>query len=157
MALLFKQDQKVSLYLIATPESRSCHTAIPFDWALDFRNIIVVVGPSSRQATRNPRHFQRGAYDGKFLGYDSTVGENVHCVSLEDSAVAEDIPAEYLRPARPDAAGQVVVCIAGGPEIKGQQRTTSYENDGQWMMVPEAGDMGALVLGEESLCRIWRV
>lgn len=75
---------------------------------------------------------------------------------MEDPSTVEDIPAEYLRPARPDAAGQVVVCISGISEVKGQQRTTSYENDGQWMMEAEAGDMGALVLGEDSLCRIWR-
>ncbi len=117
---------------------------------------MIVVGPSSRPGTRQPLHYQRGAHDGKFFGYDSVDGETVHCISLEDPREVEDIPAEYLRPARPDAAGQVVVCIAGGPEIKGQQRTTSYENDGQWMMEPEAGDMGALVIGEESLCRIWK-
>ena len=135
---------------------RSCPTAIPFDWALDFRNVVVIVGPSSRAGTRNPIHYLRGAHDGKFFGYDSTVGESAHCVSVENPKITEDIPAEYLRPARPDAAGQVVVCIAGGPEMKGQQRTTSYENDGQWMMEAEAGDMGALVIGEESLCRIWK-
>jgi transcription elongation factor SPT5 len=117
----------------------------------------VEVGPSTRIGTRNPRHFQRGAYDGKRFGYDQTPGENnVHCVSLDDPNIVEEIAPEYLRPCRPDGPGQLVVCIAGPADIKGSQRTTSWLNDGQWMMEGEAADMGPMVIGEESLCRIWK-
>jgi transcription elongation factor SPT5 len=129
--------------------------AVPWDWALDFRNVIVEIGPSAKPNTRSPLHFQRGAHDGKMFGYDGLSGETVRCVPLDNpSGETEDVPAEYLRPARPTAAGQVVVIIAG--EAKGQQRTTSYENDGQWMMEAEQGDAGMIFVAGESLCRIWK-
>ena len=123
---------------------------------MDFRNVIVEVGPSTRTGTRNPLHFQRGVHDGKRFGYDATGPETAHCVSLDNPAVVEDIAAEYLRPARPDGPGQLVVCIAGGADVKGSQKTTSYLNEGQWMMEMEPGDMGPMVIGEEALCRIWK-
>jgi transcription elongation factor SPT5 len=126
--------------------------AVPWDWALDFRNVIVEIGPSVKPSTRSPLHFQRGALDGQVFGYDDIIGESMRCVSISDPSTSEVVPAEYLRPARPTQPGQVVVIIAG--DAKGQQRTTSYENDGQWMMEAEAGDM--LVLPGESLCRIWK-
>ena len=130
---------------------------LPFDWALDFRNVIVEVGPSMRAGTRNPLHFQRGAYDSKRFGYDITGSETAHCVSLDDSLIEEDIPVEYLRPCRPDGPGQTVVVIVGESGIKGTQRTTAYLNDGQWMMEVEQGDAGPLVISEDHLCRIWKV
>jgi len=80
--------------------------------------------------------------------------ETVRCVSLDDPNLVEEIPAEYLRPTRPDGPGQTCVCVTG--DLMGQQRTTQYENDGQWMMEQEAEDVGALVMDGTSLCRIWR-
>ncbi|WWC98489.1 transcription elongation factor SPT5 [Kwoniella sp. B9012] len=130
---------------------------IPWDWALDFRNVIVEVGSSSKPNSRSPLHFQRGGHDGKRFGYDQINGESCHCISLDDSSIIEDIPAEYLRPCKPDQPGQVVVCIGGGPEQKGQQRTTQYENDGSWMMEMDHGDLGALVVDSGDLCRIWKM
>ncbi|WVR08642.1 transcription elongation factor SPT5 [Kwoniella sp. DSM 27419] len=129
---------------------------IAWDWALDFRNVIVEIGPSSRPNTRAPLHFQRGAHDGRRFGYDTIVGESCRCVSLDDPSVVEDIPAEYLKPCHPDTPGQTVVCIGGGTEIVGQQRTTQYENAGSWMMEMEHGDVAALVLDDKDLCRIWK-
>ncbi|EIW70126.1 hypothetical protein TREMEDRAFT_71529 [Tremella mesenterica DSM 1558] len=132
---------------------------LTWDWALDFRNIIVIIGPSTRIGTRNPLHFQRGAYDGKKFGYDQPDGDSeiTRCVSLEDENVEENIPVEYLKPAYPDGPGQLVVVVGGGNDIRGQQRVTQYENDGQWMLEAEEGDEGALVLDARGLCRIWRV
>ncbi|WWC92361.1 uncharacterized protein L201_007318 [Kwoniella dendrophila CBS 6074] len=130
---------------------------LPWDWALDFRNIIVEVGPSSKPNTRSPLHFQRGQFDGQRFGYDSIVGESCHCVSLDDGSIIEDIPAEYLKPFKPDQPGQVVVVINGTQDQKGQQRTTQYENDGSWMMEMDQGDLGALVIDAGDLCRIWKV
>lgn len=127
---------------------------IPWDWALDFRNVLVEVGPSTKLGTRAPLHFQRGAVDGRRFGVeDVTPDELVKCVSLDDGAI-EEIPAEYLRPVKPDGPGQLCICVVG--ESKGAQRTTQYENDGQWMMEPEVDDMGAMVMDGAGLCRLWR-
>ncbi|WWC65232.1 transcription elongation factor SPT5 [Kwoniella dejecticola CBS 10117] len=130
---------------------------LPWDWALDFRNVIVEVGPSLKPNTRSPLHFQRGAHDGKKFGYDQINGESCHCISLDSGDIIEDIPAEYLRPSKPDQQGQVVVCIGGGPDTKGQQRTTQYENGGSWMMELDHGDLAPLVLEAGDLCRIWKM
>jgi hypothetical protein len=35
---------------------------------MDFWNIVIEVGPSSKPGTKNPRHHQRGAYDGRRFG-----------------------------------------------------------------------------------------
>jgi transcription elongation factor SPT5 len=126
---------------------------LQWDWALDFRNVIVTVGPSQRANSRNPRHFQRGFYDGKQLGIEALAGEMVQCRSMEDQHQV-DIPAEYLLPVAPDREGQVVIVIGG--EHKGQQRTTQYKSDNQWMTEPEAGDIVGAVLDENQLARIWR-
>lgn len=127
---------------------------MPWDWALDFRNVLVTVGPSQRPGSRNPRHFQRGFYDGQQFGIESTVNEDVVCRNLEDNEKAE-IPAEYLQPVRPDGEGQEVIVIAGDPVYKGQQRRTSYRNDQQWMMEAIATDPVPIVMDEENLARIW--
>ena len=68
----------------------------------------------------------------------------------------EEIPAEYLRPARPTGAGQTVVVIAGETVSTGQQLTTAYLDDNQWMMVPLEGQMVGSVLDGTDLCRIWK-
>lgn len=116
------------------------------------------MGPSTRSGTRNPLHFQRGAYDGQRFGIDELKGEDTaHCVLLDDTSIVEEIPAEYLRPCKPDGPGQMVIIIAGGDGVKGQQKTTSYLNDGQWMMEMDGGGMGAMVIPEEHLCRIWKI
>lgn len=128
-------------------------SGVPWDWALDFRNVMVVVGPSQRPGTRNPRHFQRGFYDGKEFGIESTTGEMVNCRSLEDNSSIE-VPAEYLAPVRPDDEGQVVIFLSGG-DLKGQQRTTQYKSDNQWMMEQEPSDVVGLVMDEDCLARIW--
>lgn len=135
--------------------------SFPWDWALDFRNVIVEIAASSRVGTRNPRHFQRGAYDGQVFGYSepSSGTEDVcvcHLLSDPSGATVENVPAEYLRPARPTLPGQVVVVIGGDGTMKGQQRTTEYADQGQWMMRPENGEMVPAVLGEGDLCRIWK-
>lgn len=130
---------------------------LPWDWALDFRNVIVEIGPSYRPGSRNPLHFKRGFFDGKRFGYNDIIGESVRAILLDDPSVVEEIPAEYLRPAKADSQGQVVVVIGGGPEQKGQQRTTQYENGGSWMMELEGGDMAPLVVDGADLCRIWKV
>lgn len=147
-----RRAQRVSRCLSVVRDPALTPLAVPWDWALDFRNVIVEIGPSVKPSTRSPLHFQRGALDGQVFGYDDIIGESMRCVSVSDPSNSEVVPAEYLRPARPTQPGQVVVIIAG--DAKGQQRTTSYENDGQWMMEAEAGDM--LVLPGESLCRIWK-
>ncbi|KAK4688473.1 transcription elongation factor SPT5, partial [Tremellales sp. Uapishka_1] len=130
--------------------------AIPWDWALDFRNVIVEVGPSTRPGTRNPLHFQRGAVDGQRFGLEAVSGETVTCQMLSSSEEIVDIPAEYLRPCRPDGPGQMVIFLTGTSDQKGQQRTTAYLNDGQWMMESAPGDPMAYVMDEESLCRLWK-
>lgn len=129
-------------------------SVVTWDWALDFRNVLVEVGPSNRPGTRNPLHHQRGAIDGQRFGLEQSVDEISKCVSLTDPSQVHQIPAEYLRPARPDGPGQVVVFLAGND--KGQQRTTAYMNDSQWMMEQDPSDMMALVMDEEGLCRIWK-
>jgi transcription elongation factor SPT5 len=125
---------------------------------LDFQNVLVEVGPSSKPATRNPRHYQRGAYDNQRFGLESnsTSAESAKCRLLSDPSVVEDIPAEYLRPVRPDDSRQVVVFLNGGEGVKGQQRTTGYLNDGSWMMEADQGEVVGLVMDEQSLCRIWK-
>lgn len=50
-----------------------------------------------------------------------------------------------------------MVIIGGASGVVGHQRTTAYENDGQWMMEGEAGDVTGLIVGQESLCKIWKV
>ena len=135
-------------------------SGLAWDWVLDFRNVIVEVGPSSRPGTRNPLHFQRGAYDGKKFGYDAPTDESARCVLLDDPSVEETIPVEYLRPAKPDGAGQSVVVVSstvGGSDMRGQQRVTLYEDSGSWMMEQDAGDVGPLVLDGAGLCRIWKI
>lgn len=134
-----------------------CCLGLPWDWALDFRNVIVEIGPSYRPGSRNPLHFKRGFFDGKRFGYNDIIGESVRAILLDDPSIVEEIPAEYLRPAKADSQGQVVVVIGGGPEQKGQQRTTQYENGGSWMMELEGGDMAPLVVDGADLCRIWKV
>jgi transcription elongation factor SPT5 len=114
----------------------------------------VEIGETTRHGSTAPRHFQRGAYDGQKFGYDTPGAESAKCVLLSDPSVVEDIPAEYIRPARPDRPGQTVVVIAG--EHKGAQKVTQYLNDGAWMMEPEGGDLMAMVVSEASLCRIWK-
>lgn len=131
-------------------------SGIPWDWALDFRNVLVTVGPSQRPGSRNPRHFQRGFYDGQQMGIESTVNESVVCRVLEGGGSETlEIPAEYLQPVRPDGEGQEVIVISGDPAMKGQQRRTAYRNDQQWMMEQAPSDMMALVMDENDLARIW--
>lgn len=132
---------------------------IPWDWALDFRNVLVTVTYSQRPSSRNPRHYQRGYYDGQQFGIEPasvTNGENVVCRALDGSETLE-IPAEYLVPVRPDQSGQVVIFLAGDASLKGQQRTTAYKNDNQWLMEQAEGDIMALVMDEDSLARIWKI
>ena len=136
-------------------------TGLPWDWALDFRNVIVEIGPSNKPGTRSPLHFQQGSYDGQQFGYDlpsnETAGsEACRCTLISDPTVLESIPAEYLRPARPTAAGQVVVVIGGDTADKGQQLTTDYQYEKQWMMQAQhPGAMGSVLDGAD-LCRIWK-
>ncbi|ODN82947.1 transcription elongation factor SPT5 [Cryptococcus amylolentus CBS 6039] len=129
-------------------------SVMDYDWALDFRNIIVEIGQSSLRSSRNPLHYKRGAFDGRKFGYENVNGENCVCVQLDDPSVVEEIPAEYLRPSKPDGQGQVVVCIGG--DFKGQQKVTQYENGGSWMM-DTGGDLAPLVIDGNDLCRIWKV
>jgi transcription elongation factor SPT5 len=131
---------------------------MPWDWALDFRNVRVSVSSSAQRGSRNPLHFQRGALDNQIFGY-ADLGDNEipHCVLLSDPSVTADIPAEYLRPVRPNAPGQLVIVVNGPEGQKGQQRTTDYLNEGQWMMVPEPGlgEAVPMIVAESELCRIW--
>lgn len=78
------------------------------------------------------------------------------CRALDGDQDVVEVPAEYLVPIKPDQQGQVVVFLSG--EQKGQQRTTNYRNDNQWLMEQNeaAGDFMALVMDEDSLARIWR-
>ena len=131
-------------------------SGLAWDWALDFRNVLVVVGPSQRPNTRNPRHFQRGHYDGKQMGIEDLQGESVICRAIEDPSKTVEIPAEYLLPVRPDREGQMSIVIAGDQSLKGQQRHTAYKNDTSWMMEQDQGDVVALVLDEDCLARIWK-
>jgi transcription elongation factor SPT5 len=127
-----------------------------WDWALDFRNVLVHVGPSRRPGSRNPRHFQRGAYDDATLGIEDTVGDDARCyvVSGADEGKQVDIPAEYLVPVRPDGSGQSVIAIAG--DHRGTQRRTQYKNDDVWLLDQEAGDVVPLLIEEVDLARIWQ-
>jgi transcription elongation factor SPT5 len=129
---------------------------LPWDWAMDFWNIIIEVGPSSRSGTKNPRHHQRGAIDGRRFGLQAHHdNDTIEIVALDDPTFKEMLPSEYARPVRPDGSGQVCVTILG--DNKGSQRTTQYENDGQWMMEMEPDDASQLVMDGQALCRIWRV
>lgn len=129
---------------------------LPWDWAMDFWNIIIQVGPSSRQGTKNPRHHQRGAIDGRRFGLQAHHdNDTIEIVALDDPTLVEMLPSEYARPVRPDGSGQVCVTILG--DNKGSQRTTQYENDGQWMMEMEPDDASQLVMDGQALCRIWRL
>ncbi|WRT70749.1 uncharacterized protein IL334_007748 [Kwoniella shivajii] len=133
---------------------------IAWDWALDFRNVIVEVGSSQKPNTRSPLHFQRGLHDGKRFGYDTINGELCHCISLDDPNTIEDIPAEYLKPSKPDQPGQMVVCVGASgsqEQQRGLQRITQYENGGSWMMEMDPEDSSALVWEAIDLCRIWKV
>lgn len=130
---------------------------LPADWALDFRNVIVEVGPSALPGTRNPRHFQRGVYDGKRFGFNEITQTSAKCISLDDPSKEEEILAEYLRPCKPDGPGQVVIVITQEQGLQGSQKTTSYLNDGQWMMELDPGEVTPVVISEDSLCRIWKV
>jgi transcription elongation factor SPT5 len=77
---------------------------------------------------------------------------------LSDPTVTADIPAEYLRPVQPTAPGQAIIVINGPDGIKGQQRTTEYLNEDQWMMVPDqsVGEVVPMIVGGGDLCRIWQ-
>lgn len=116
------------------------------------------VGPTRKVGTRNPRHFQRGAYDNTVLGIEDTEGDMAKCyvVSGPEEGTQLDIPAEYLVPVHPDDSGQTVIAIAG--DQRGTQRRTSYKDDSVWLMEmdQDAGDVVALLIKEEELARIWQ-
>ena len=119
---------------------------------------MVFIGQSSNPSRLNPLHFQRGAHDGKRFAYDDINNDVPRCVSLDNPSITEDIPPEYLRPVPPDGEGQTVVCVAGPPNVVGQQRVTQYKSEGSWMMVPNASDtVGAFVVDEGWLCRLWKI
>jgi transcription elongation factor SPT5 len=122
---------------------------------MDFWNILIEVGPSTKMGSKAPRHHQRGVYDGRTFGVVShQPDDTLEIEALDDRSIREIIPVEYARPVRPDASGQVCVGVVG--EAKGTQRTTEYENEGQWMMEIEGDDPAQLVFDTASLCRIWK-
>jgi transcription elongation factor SPT5 len=140
---------------IPTGPSNNSLNGLSSDWAMDFWNIVIEVGPSSKQGTKQPRHHQRGAYDGRRFGLQNHLEDDIlEVCALDDPGLVEKIPAEYARPVRPDGQGQLCVAILG--DNKGAQRTTQYENDGQWMMELEAEDVTPLVVDTAGLCKIWR-
>lgn len=113
---------------------------------------MVTIGPLS-----NGKAFKNDQYAGEIFGYSDITGSNVVCQLLKDQSVVEEVPAEYLRPVRPDAPGQIVIAVAGPDDIKGLQRTTQYLDQGQWLMAADPQDVGApMIVDERNLCRLWQ-
>jgi transcription elongation factor SPT5 len=128
------------------------------DWVLDFRNLIVEVGPTSDTRSKLPRRFENGRYDGKRFGYDEPKGSTPHCVLLDDPSVSMAIPAEYLKPVRPDASQQDVIVVSPlAPGMHGSQLRTDFLDNDVWAMVAPPGQIAPDVVPQEYLCRIWNV
>jgi transcription elongation factor SPT5 len=128
---------------------------VVWDWALDFRNVIVEVGPSRRPGGSAAR-FQSGQYDGQRFGLTTALpnSQECECQLIQDPSVNLKIPAEFLHPVGPTGSGQRIVILSG--QGQGQIRVTQYKDQGQWMMQTTPEHSAMIVVDEDCLCMLWK-